>query len=477
MTPGGRGAHEAGSGLRTGRAVRFSVVGLSHRTAPLEVRERLAAYTRDLRSALHRLRRLEGVTEACVVSTCNRVEVYTSGQVDPALMRRHVRRFLAEGAGVLIDDLEPHLIQHDGDRALTHLFRVSASLDSMVLGEPQILGQVKEAYRQAVEAGVLRSELNPVFQRAFSVAKRVRTETGIAENAVSMSFAAVELGRQIFADLQGREVLLVGAGKMGGLAAKHLVANGVGRIRVASRQVATAEKVAREVAGTAASLDDLPLLLASADIVICSTAAPGFVIDRKMVSKVLRNRRYRPLLIVDIAVPRDVEPKVGGLDNVFVYDVDDLEDVLRENRRKRDVESEAAESLVRDEVARFLAWRNAQRVVPVIKALRSKAASVVQAEVERTLGGSSQLDPKMEKRVRAMANAIMNKLLHPVLTRLKTDGEEPGSDALSEVVLELFDLSLELEAAASPWPETEAGRDDETDDGETESNVLRLPGS
>lgn len=451
--------------------MKFSVVGLSHRTAPIEVRERLATYTRDIDAALHRLSRLEGVSEACVVSTCNRVEIYTAGPVDPPMMRRHVRRFLAEGAGVLMDDLEPHLVQHDADGALTHLFRVASSLDSMVLGEPQILGQVKDAYRKAVDAGALRSELNPVFQRAFSVAKRIRSETGIAENAVSMSFAAVELGRQIFADLAGREVLLVGAGKMGGLAAKHLWANGVGRIRVASRRIFTAEKLAKEVNGTAASLEDLPLLLSSADIVICSTAAPGFVIDRKMVSKVLRSRRYRPLLIVDIAVPRDVEPRVGQLDNVFVYDVDDLEGVLEQNRQKRSVEAEAAEALVRDEVARFLAWRNAQRVVPVIKALRTKAASVVQSEVERTLGGSGQLDPKMEKRVRAMANAIMNKLLHPVLTRLKTEGEDGGADAVSELVLELFDLSLDVEPALPREPV------DAVEDGEERSNVLRLPGS
>lgn len=462
--------------------MKFSVVGLSHRTAPIEVRERLATYTRDLTAALHRLNRLEGVTESCIVSTCNRVEIYTAGQIEPPMMRRQVRRFLAEGAGVLMDDLEPHLVQHDADAALAHLFRVAASLDSMVLGEPQILGQVKEAYRAAVDAGTLRSELNPVFQRAFSVAKRVRSETGIAENAVSMSFAAVELGRQIFADLQGREVLLVGAGKMGGLAAKHLWANGVGRIRVASRRLSTAEKLASEVSGTAASLEDLPLLLSTADIVICSTAAPGFVIDRKMVSKVLRNRRYRPLLIVDIAVPRDVEPRVGTLDNVFVYDVDDLEGVLQQNREKRNREADAAESLVRDEVARFLAWRNAQRVVPVIKALRSKAASVVQAEVERTVGGGGQLDPKMEKRVRAMANAIMNKLLHPVLTRLKTEGEDGGSDALSEVVLDLFDLTLDVETLAPPArPEASlapaAEADDDAADGEARSNVLRLPGS
>lgn len=460
--------------------MKFSVVGLSHRTAPIEVRERLATHTRDLEGALQRLRRLEGITEACVVSTCNRVEIYTAGQVDGPTMRRQVRRFLAEGAGVLMDDLEPHLIQHDGEAALSHLFRVASSLDSMVLGEPQILGQVKEAYRKSVDAGALRSELNPVFQRAFSVAKRVRSETGVAENAVSMSFAAVELGRQIFADLQGREVLLVGAGKMGGLAAKHLWANGVGRIRVASRRLSTAEALAKEVSGTAASLEDLPLLLSTADIVICSTAAPGYVIDRKMVSRVLRSRRYRPLLIVDIAVPRDVEPKVGTLDNVFVYDVDDLEGVLEQNRKKRNREAEAAESLVRDEVSRFVAWRNAQRVVPVIKALRSKAASVVHAEVERTLGGSGQLDPKMEKRVRAMANAIMNKLLHPVLTRLKTEGEDAGGDVVSEVVLELFDLTLderELAAPAHPEPSLAPEAEPEADDGELRSNVVRLAGS
>ncbi|NJK90337.1 MAG: hypothetical protein HC923_13785, partial [Myxococcales bacterium] len=256
--------------------------------------------------------------------------------------------------------------------------------------------------------------------------------------------------------------------------------NGVGRIRVASRTLAAAERLAEAVQGTAASLDDLPLLLSSADIVICSTAAPGFVIDKKMVANVLRNRRYRPLLLVDIAVPRDVDPRVGELDNVFVYDVDDLEGVLEQNRQKRQKEADAAEAIVREEVARFASWRNAQRVVPVIKALRTKASSVVQAEIERTLAGQAALDPKLEKKVRAMGNAIMNKLLHPVLTRLKVEGGATVPDIPVEMVLDLFDLTIEpepLNATAMLDDERaiETGSESVSEAvGEVASNVVRL---
>ncbi len=452
--------------------MKLAFVGLSHRTAPIEVRERIAGSIEDRPAALERIRRLDGVNEACLVSTCNRVEIYAAGELEAPKLRRHLRRFVAESAGSLVEQVQPHLVERDAADAVSHLFRMTASLDSMVLGEPQILGQVKDSYRQACDVGLIRRELNPVFERAFSVAKRVRTETGIAENAVSMSYAAVELGRQIFEDLDGREVLLVGAGKMGGLAAKHLWANGVGRIRVANRSRQAAEALASEVGGVPAGLEELPALLASADIVICSTAAPGFVIDKKMVSRVLRHRRYRALLFVDIAVPRDVDPKVGTLDNVFLYDVDDLHGVLEQNRLRRQAEAEAAERMIQAEVARFVAWRNSQQVVPVIKALRGKASQLVQAELQKTLGSTAAgLDAKSEKRVRAMANSIMNKLLHPVLAQLKDDGEHGHGDLTSEAVVRLFQLDLDRDV------DVPVAKADHDGDHAGESNVVRLPGS
>ncbi|MEM1023258.1 MAG: glutamyl-tRNA reductase [Myxococcota bacterium] len=438
------------------------LVGLSHKTAPIQLRERVAAQTSNLGQALARLRALEDVKEACILSTCNRLEMYVCGTSEPTVLRRQARLFLGEAAGLPLHELEAHLLQAEGSHAIHHLFRVAASLDSMVVGEPQILGQVKEAYRAAVSHGAVSAQLDRVFQRAFSVAKRARNETGIAENAVSMSFAAVELGRQIFEDLSGRDVLLVGAGKMGGLAAKHLKSQGVGRVRVASRSLATAGQLAEQVDGIASSLSDLPLLLSQADIVICSTAAPGFLIDKKMVSSVLRERRYRPLLFVDIAVPRDVDPKVGQLDNVFVYDVDDLHAVLESNREQRKHEAEAAERLVREELDRFLAWLEEQRVVPLIKAVRQHALDIAEEEVQRTLAGN-HVDAKLEKRMRAMSQSIVNKLLHPVLTELKSAGQSGDAEGLAEFISRMFHVEAVLEpeesTSTSALPEGDEGAD------------------
>lgn len=419
--------------------MKLALVGLSYKTAPIQLRERVAAQVNDLGRALSRLRRLHGVKESCIISTCNRLEIYVSGSAEPAVLRRHVRLFLGEAAGLALHDLEAHLFQSDGSAAAHHLFRVASSLESMVIGEPQILGQVKDAYKTAAQAGALGPELDRLFQRAFGVAKRARSETGIAENAVSMSYAAVELGRQIFEDLAGKNVLLVGAGKMGGLAGRHLASQGVGQVRVASRSLDTAERLAKQVNGIAASLKDLPLLLSQADIVICSTAAPGSLIDKPMVSGILRGRRYRPLLFVDIAVPRDVDPRVAELDNVFVYDVDDLQAVLETNRQQRLQEAAAAERLVQEELDDFSSWVKAQRVVPLIKSLRKRAAEIARAEVERTLGGGV-VDPKMKKKLDAMSNAIVNKLLHPVLTELRESSKVGDDGTTADVVARLFDL-------------------------------------
>lgn len=448
------------------------LVGLSHKTAPIQLRERVAAQVSDLGKTLRRLRALDDVKDACVIATCNRLEIYVSGTTEPTVLRRQARLFLGEAAGLPLHELEFHLLQAEGSHAIHHLFRVASSLDSMVVGEPQILGQVKEAYRVAVSHGAVNAHLDRVFQRAFAVAKRARNETGIAENAVSMSYAAVELGRQIFEDLSGRDVLLVGAGKMGGLAAKHLRSQGVGRVRVASRSLTTAERVAKGVDGIAASLTDLPLLLSQADIVICSTAAPGFLIDKKMVSSVLRERRFRPLLFVDIAVPRDVDPKVGQLDNVFVYDVDDLHAVLESNREQRKSEAEAAERLVREELDRFLSWLEEQRVVPLIKAVRQQALDIAEAEIQRTLVGND-VDAKLQKRVRSMGQSIVNKMLHPVLTELKSAGKSGDADGLAEIVSRLFKVEAMLEAEEAEGSAAPAGTAAEAE-GEPGADVVHL---
>lgn len=433
--------------------MKIAVVGLSHHTAPVSLRERLARSPTEIPQTLDTLRAIEGVHEACVVSTCNRVEYYISGSSDAEALVRELKMYLVSETGVAKDELEPHLYAHAGESCVRHMFRVSSSLDSMVVGEPQILGQVKQAYQLADKHHAIGARLNRAFQKSFTVAKRVRTETGIAENAVSMSFAAVELGREIFEDLSGKEVLLLGAGDMATLAAKHLLANGVSRVRVASRTIATAEKLANQIGGQPSTLEDLPLLLSKVDIVICSTAAPGYVVDRALMSSVVRDRRYRPILFVDIAVPRDVDPKIADIDNCFVYDVDDLKNVLENNRQQRQKEAEAAEALIESELIDFGRWTKSQEVVPVIKALRSQAMSIAQKEAEKTLSHFKSPDKKTEQSVRAMSQAIVNKLLHPVLTHLKAEGGKGDPQPYVDALTVLFEL--EPEASTLPEPSSD----------------------
>jgi len=428
--------------------VRFVGAGVSHKTAPIEMRERLAKATQPLEAAVKELKKGTTLTEVCVVSTCNRVEIYAAGDAEPSALLRDVRQYLGAATGLSPADLEPHIYEHKGVDGLLHLFKVASSLDSMVLGEPQILGQVKEAYHSATAAGGIGAVLTKIFPRAFLVAKRVRTETGISQNAVSMSFAAVELGKEIFGSLDKKNVLLVGAGKMSTLAARHLRTHGVAEVRVANRSLERAEELAKEIGGHASSLADLELLLVKADIVISSTAAPGFVVTKAMMSKVVKARRYRPILFVDLAVPRDIEPTVADLEGAFVYDVDNLEGVVAENREARAQEATAAEAIIKEELDSFLRWSRQQQLVPVIKALRDKGLSIAEMEADRAL--ASLKDPRAEKAVRAMSQAIVNKMLHPVLSHLKSQGD---AHQLAAQVVALFELELASaseEEAADP---------------------------
>lgn len=430
--------------------MRFCVIGLSHRTAPIELRERYARYTADLPKVLGEICELSVVDEACIVSTCNRVEFYVAGAADPNALAQTLKMHLQEFSGLPPHELANHLYIEKGEDAVRHLFRVASSLDSMVLGEPQILGQVKDAYRASQGAGRCRNNLTRIFERAFSVAKRVRTETGIAENAVSMSYAAVALGREIFDSLAGRQVLLVGAGKMAGLAARHLMASGISSVRVVSRTMRSAQRLAEEVGGLASSMADLALLLRDADIVISSTGAPGYVIDRAMMSRVIRARRYRSLLFVDIAVPRDIDPRIASLDNCFVYDVDDLEAVLELNREERAKEARAADRLIDDELASFIRWDRSQQVVPLIKALRRYALDIAANEAGRTLTAVSYADQKTQQSIKAMSTAIVNKLLHPVMTRLKEESAVGNPQAMVDTIAGIFELDLSDHAEHSP---------------------------
>ena len=415
--------------------VSLCIVGLSHRTAPVDVREKMAVPSDQLEHTLRRLTELPGVREAMIVSTCNRVEVYAA--VERGDSAELVRRTLIEGRA-LPATLRAHLYSHEGQAALRHLFRVTSSLDSMVVGESQILGQVKEAYALAVDVGTVGSLLQRCVPRAFQLAKRVRTETDIARSSASVASAAVDLAAQIFGELQGRSVLVVGAGKMGDLSARHLRAAGVDRLFVVNRTRARSDELAARLGGVAHDWTELDRLLAEVDIVICSTGASEPVLRRDQMRKVMRVRRGRWLFVIDIAVPRDVESEVGKIENVYLYDVDALDSVVRSNLDGRSKEAVLAEEMVSGEVDRFHAAERTQGVVPTIKALRARFHEVAVAEVERVAGRAES--DKDRELLRQLAESIVNKLLHEPTVALKREAAEADAAVLVEAVSRLYRL-------------------------------------
>ena len=407
-------------------------IGLSHRTAPLEVRE-LLVLPEDAQVAFLQ-GHAQAPVEALLLSTCNRVELYLAGAAEEAL--HAARRALCSTAG---RDLDGHLYRHEGEAALRHLFRVSASLDSMVVGEPQILGQVKDAFELAQRIGAARGELTRVCAAAFGSAKRVRTETDLGRAATSMASAAVEMARHIFDGLEGKTVLLVGAGEMGELAGKHLVSAGASRVLVANRTFERAQALAEALGGQAVPFDPMEDHLVAADVVVCSTAAPRPIITLARVEAVLKRRRHRPLFLVDLAVPRDVEPSVHSLDGVYAYDVDDIQKVVAENAAARAAAAERAEALVTEEVGRFQRQRTVREQLPVLAQLRARAEQIRKAELERALGNlPSPLTEEQARVVEAMTAAIVNKMLHQPTARLRA--VQPGETDLADAAAVLFGL-------------------------------------
>jgi glutamyl-tRNA reductase len=415
-------------------ARQLGIVGLSHKTAPIEVRERVAFAEDALGEALRRLVTVPGIGEAMIVSTCNRVELYAG--VDDGGALEALQRFLIDERA-LPASMRAHLYAQAGHDALRHLFRVASSLDSMVVGESQILGQVKEAYSFALDAGTLGPVLQRAVPRAFALAKRVRTETDVAKSSASIASAAVDLAAQIFGELHGRHVLVVGAGKMGDLSARHLKAAGIGELTVINRTQARAVELAEKLGGRAAPWDDLDRLLAKVDIVLCSTGATEPILHRDRVARVMRARKGRWLFFIDIAVPRDIDPAVGTVENVYLYDVDALERVVAQNRAQRASEARAAEEMVDAELKRFQEHELSLGVVPTIKLLRARFLEVALAEVERSTARAGEQNRAM---MQAMAEAIVNKLLHVPLTRLKKDAADHPDSELPALVRSLFDL-------------------------------------
>jgi glutamyl-tRNA reductase len=415
------------------------VSGLNHLTAPVELREQLAVEEDKLRELLHDVQGASVSDELVILSTCNRVEVYGVAEV-PGEARAVVFRHLCRYRGVDPASLKTAVYTHLDGEAVRHVFRVAASLDSMLLGEPQILGQVKDAFALAQSCETVGPTLHTLFTQAFAVAKKVRTETEIGRHAVSVSFAAVELARKIFAELNGKAVLLVGAGQMGELAARHLVEHGAFPIYVANRTWARAHEMARALSGTAVPFDELALAMAAVDIVITTTGAPDPVITRDVVQRLMQGRRGRPLFFIDIAVPRDVEATVNTLDDVYCYDIDDLKQVVDANLRERAREAQRAEALVEREVAKLRARLSDVEVIPTIVSLRERLEGIRAGEVRKVLARLPEASPETRAAMEALSSAIVNKILHAPITKLRESSRAGAGRSWTELVHELFGL-------------------------------------
>ena len=415
------------------------LIGLNHRTAPVEVRERVAFEDGRLESALQRLVELEGVVEGAILSTCNRVEVIACGS-DAQAAVPVLARFLAREHGLAEEALAGHLYRYADREAIRHLFRVAASLDSMVVGEPQILGQLKEQYAVAAAVGASGQVLHRCFHKSFSVAKRVRSETGIAEKAVSIGSAAVELAQGIFDSLRAKTALLVGAGAMGELTARQLLAGGVGSVMVTNRTYDRAIDVARELGGMPVPWDLLARYLPLADLVVGAASGDDFLLRPAAVEEAMRERRRRPMFLIDLAVPRSVDPAVNALDGVYLYDIDDLEGVVSDNQGARAREAAKAETIVEAEVEAFWRWFSSLDAVPTIVALREKLDAIRRRELERSLGALGPLDARQQEIVERLTVSIVNKILHAPLTALRRHRADPTEAFYIEAARRLFRL-------------------------------------
>jgi len=415
------------------------VIGLNHNTAPIEIRECLAFPEDRLEEALSKVHALSSVKEDMIVSTCNRVEVYAAARETEKAIH-DLKGFLCQYHGISLKEFEKSLYTHVGEEAVRHIFRVASSLDSMVLGEPQILGQIKDAYDVSQQANTSGLILHRLLHRAFHVAKRVRTETKIAISAVSVSSVAVELAEKIFGTLEKKTVLLIGAGEMCELAARHLVAGGVEKMLVTNRTYERAVSLAREFRGEAIPFEDMTQGLKKTDIVISATNSPQYLIGHDQITKVMKDRRQKPIFFIDIADPRDVEPKVGDMENVYLYNIDDLQKVANENIKDREKEAQKAETLVQDEVVKFVNWYRSLDVTPTIVALRKKFEEIRKRELEKTLSLHPNLSDKEKKSLEALTSAIINKILHTPITLLKQTNEEAMADLYLDALRVLFGL-------------------------------------
>ena len=424
----------------------FIVIGVNHQTAPVEVREQFAIPEARLPEAAKSLASFPGIEEGMVISTCNRVELLARTMNGTADIQGFMRQFY----GFDPAPYRQYLYEHHERDAVRHVFRVASSLDSMIVGEPQILGQVKEAYATARAVGAVNSQLDALLTRAFAVAKRVRTETAIATSAVSVASVAVDLAKKIFGNLQGKSVYLVGAGKMCELAARHLVAHGATQIYVSNRTYERAVALARKFNGQAIPFEQLYDTVPNADIVISSTGAPHTIFGREHGEKFLHRRKNRPMFFIDIAVPRDIDPEMNKLDGIFVYDIDDLQQVVTSHIADRRTEADRAEAIVQVEVDKFQSRLQTLDVVPTIVSLQEHLETVRQAEIDRVRGRLGTMTPEQELAVEALTRGIINKIMHTPITTLKTAARESNeATTVVDLVRKLFGLRDAKKAAAA----------------------------
>ncbi len=443
----------------------FFVLGVNHKTAPVQVRERFAISESRLPEALGKLTSMEGVEEGMIVSTCNRVEIFARSRNGHCDLQQFVRDYFGFGTG----EFESYIFEHRDIEAVKHVFRVASSLDSMVVGESQILGQVKEAYATARALGTVNSQLDQLLTRAFAVAKKVRNETTIASSSVSIASVAVELAEKIFGSLTGKSVYLVGAGKMCELAARHLIAHGAKKIFVANRTYDRAVALADKFEGEAIPFERLYDTAPWADIIISSTGAPHAIFRKEHGEKFLQARKNRPMFFIDIAVPRDIDPGLNDLDGIFVYNIDDLQQVVQSHLGDRRKEAVRAELLVDEEVRKFEQRAQTAEVVPTIVSLQQHLENLRQAEIDRVRGRLGNLTPEQEMAVEALSRGIINKIMHTPITTLKSAALDPGATTVVDVVRKIFNLrdekpeQVDASAGASEPPATPAPQRRRTD--------------
>jgi glutamyl-tRNA reductase len=435
------------------------LLGVSHKTAPVDVRERLDFSSRDLGAAVEALATRPSAAESVVVSTCNRSEIYVACE-NPAQARDEIIQFLSQYHSLPADSFTPHLFSLGDDAAARHLFRVAAGLDSLVVGEPQILGQVKDAFETASGRRCTGPMLSKLFHWSFGVGKRVRTETALGEGAVSVSFAAVTLARKIFGRLDGRRVLVIGAGEISSLTAEHLRAQGVGDIVITSRTATHAEAVAAVVGGRAARWEDISSLLVNADIVVTATGSQRPILTRAQVEATTNRHRPDPLFIIDLAVPRDVEASVGDIEKVFLYNVDDLQTIVQENLSRRTREIAHAETIVAEELLKFATWQRSRGAVPTVVALRQRFDAIRRAELQRLDSKLGGLSPEARARVDEVTRLIVEKLLLEPTEQLKALPDEETQIAYTEAVNRLFRLRTGESSSSSTDAAADTSRSD-----------------